>query len=215
MKDISETLQSSLSGEALTLCLCWKLRRRDGVEIYITDHDQALEVDSDLYEPGAAISGAVFSQTADLRPGRVSAGGALSSNAIDEDDLIAGLWNGAEVQVSRVDWKSPEHGGILVWSGYLSEITLSQQGQFEAELVSLKSALEKPVGRTISRSCSAMFGDTMCGVTPEAGQSCDKSFHTCQNVFDNVQRFRGYPHLPGPDFVLAGPAGNGTDGGKR
>ena len=46
---------------------------------------------------------------------------------------------------------------------------------------------------------------------------CDKQFATCKNKFANGQNFRGFPHMPGTDFVLTfatqGDANN--DGGKR
>jgi len=215
MKTISEDMQSSLAGDTLSLCLCWELTRQDGVQVRVTDHDQPLMVNGKLYETGVSIEGARFSQTSDLRPGRVSGTTVLSSDGIDKDDLLAGVWDRTDVSVMRVDWRAPERGGVLIWSGHLSEVTLSGVDQFEAELVSLKAAFEKPVGRTISRTCSAVLGDQNCGAAVLPGQVCDKSFESCQNIFGNAQRFRGFPHLPGPDFVLAGPAGNGTDGGKR
>lgn len=34
---------------------------------------------------------------------------------------------------------------------------------------------------------------------------CDKTFGTCRNVFGNATRFRGFPHMPGNDFVIAYP----------
>ena len=30
---------------------------------------------------------------------------------------------------------------------------------------------------------------------------CDKRFVTCRDTFDNVVNFRGFPHIPGNDFV--------------
>lgn len=45
---------------------------------------------------------------------------------------------------------------------------------------------------------------------------CDKSFATCGAKFANRENFRGFPHLPGPDAVLAGPASDrANDGGRR
>jgi len=32
---------------------------------------------------------------------------------------------------------------------------------------------------------------------------CDKRFETCRTKFDNAVNFRGFPHLPGNDFVVA------------
>ena len=46
---------------------------------------------------------------------------------------------------------------------------------------------------------------------------CDKQFATCQSKFSNAENFRGFPHMPGTDFVTtfarAGDAAN--DGGRR
>lgn len=44
---------------------------------------------------------------------------------------------------------------------------------------------------------------------------CDKRFATCRERFDNVVNFRGFPQIPGNDFVIASPdAGAGNDGGS-
>jgi hypothetical protein len=34
-------------------------------------------------------------------------------------------------------------------------------------------------------------------------------------MFGNAENFRGFPHLPGAEFVLEGPAASGNNGGKR
>jgi uncharacterized phage protein (TIGR02218 family) len=34
---------------------------------------------------------------------------------------------------------------------------------------------------------------------------CDKRFATCRERFNNVINFRGFPHIPGNDFVIASP----------
>jgi len=31
---------------------------------------------------------------------------------------------------------------------------------------------------------------------------CDKQFATCRGVFANAANFRGFPHMPGDDFVM-------------
>ncbi|KPQ06776.1 MAG: protein of unknown function (DUF2163) [Rhodobacteraceae bacterium HLUCCA12] len=47
----------------------------------------------------------------------------------------------------------------------------------------------------------------------EAG--CDKRFETCRLKFDNVLNFQGFPHIPGEDWSLAVPRGDGRDDGGR
>jgi uncharacterized phage protein (TIGR02218 family) len=58
--------------------------------------------------------------------------------------------------------------------------------------------------------------------TPAAGDAfsvtagCDKAFSTCRDRFDNVANFRGFPHMPGNDFVMRYPLQGepGNDGGS-
>ncbi len=45
---------------------------------------------------------------------------------------------------------------------------------------------------------------------------CDKRFATCRDRFDNALNFRGFPHIPGNDFIVATPVpGNGDVGARR
>ncbi|MBU1305145.1 MAG: phage BR0599 family protein, partial [Alphaproteobacteria bacterium] len=51
-------------------------------------------------------------------------------------------------------------------------------------------------------------GDTL---TVTAG--CDRRFATCQGKFGNAVNFRGFPHIPGSDYVLRHPRnGDALDG---
>lgn len=45
---------------------------------------------------------------------------------------------------------------------------------------------------------------------------CDKSFATCQAKFGNGINFRGFPHIPGNDFIIGGvrPGDGALDGGS-
>ena len=50
-------------------------------------------------------------------------------------------------------------------------------------------------------------------VRVEAG--CDKRLTTCRQKFDNVVNFRGFPHIPGEDWLMAHPvSGKRNDGGR-
>ena len=63
-----------------------------------------------------------------------------------------------------------------------------------------------------SASFAVTVGD---GFTIRAG--CDKQFTTCRAKFFNSENFRGFPHLPGTDFVtaFASREDQGNDGGSR
>ena len=34
---------------------------------------------------------------------------------------------------------------------------------------------------------------------------CDKQFTTCRSRFSNADNFRGFPHIPGNDYVISVP----------
>lgn len=52
------------------------------------------------------------------------------------------------------------------------------------------------------------------GFTIEAG--CDRRIETCGAKFGNTVNFRGFPHMPGNDWVGSYPSrGQGNDGGRR
>jgi uncharacterized phage protein (TIGR02218 family) len=59
---------------------------------------------------------------------------------------------------------------------------------------------------------AALGGD---GFIARAG--CDKQFSTCQTKFANTVNYRGFPHIPGDDFVLSYATKDDprNDGGKR
>jgi len=42
---------------------------------------------------------------------------------------------------------------------------------------------------------------------------CDKRFSTCRDRFANGVNFRGFPHIPGNDFVIAYPVPGRGGGG--
>jgi len=42
---------------------------------------------------------------------------------------------------------------------------------------------------------------------------CDKQFLTCRAKFNNVANFRGFPHVPGNDFMLSVATRDGKNGG--
>lgn len=61
----------------------------------------------------------------------------------------------------------------------------------------------------------AMPETIAAGDTFVIAAGCDKRFATCRDRFDNAVNFRGFPHIPGNDFVIASPdAGAGNDGGS-
>lgn len=104
------------------------------------------------------------------------------------DEFSEGIFTGG-----KLTWTSGANDGLSV------EIKEHRMASSHARLSLWQAMPEAIVG-----------GDTFI-----ATAGCDKRFATCRVRFNNVVNFRGFPHIPGNDFVIAAPdAGAGNDGGS-
>ena len=168
MRVIPVAMTAQLASGVTTLAFVWRVERRDGATFAFTDHDCPLAFDDLIAEPVQGIAAGAIEKSVGLSVDSASLSGALSSEAITESDLAHGLWDGARVDVYRVDWTAPGERAHL-FAGHIGEVRRGVQA-FEAELRGLQAALNVPVGRVFSRFCDADLGDARCGVdieTPE------------------------------------------------
>lgn len=217
MHTIPTALAARIESGAASLCHVWLLRRADGVRLGFTDHDRALTVDAVACSAASGWTGGAAELGLGFAAGSAAAAGALDSEAITEADIAAGLYDGCEVECRRVDWSEPSLS-VVLWSGRIARVR--REGlAFTAEVEGPLAALERVVGRTYGRLCDANLGDARCGV--DAGHAdfalgCDKRFSTCGSRFANTLNFRGFPSVPGDDFLTVYPGeGERHDGTSR
>ena len=155
-------LQSHLATGATHLCTCWAVTRSDGVTLGFTDHDLSLSFDGLDFTPESGLSARALASTTGLSVDNTEAIGVLSADAITESDINAGRYDGAVVQTWLVQWDDPSARKLRFY-GTIGEITRARGG-FQAELRGLTEALNQPQGRSFFKTCSAVLGDTRCGV---------------------------------------------------
>lgn len=141
MRQIGETLAAKLAFGVTTLCHIWRVQRRDGEAFAFTDHDHPLPFEDASAEPLRGVSAGSIEKSVGLSVDTASIHGALSSEAITEDDLARGLWDGARVDIYRLDWSAPDER-IHLFSGRVGEVKRGAQA-FEAELRGL-GAVQRP-----------------------------------------------------------------------
>lgn len=161
MRTIPEPLAAQLAAGVTTLAHVWRFVRRDGAQFAFTDHDRALLFDALTCEPVAGLNAGAIEKSLGLGVDTASISGALTSDAITEEDLARGLWDGARVDLFKIDWSDPALR-VHVFAGRIGEVRRGVSA-FEAELRGLQAALNKPVGRVFSRFCDADLGDSRCG----------------------------------------------------
>src|SRR5690606_36792042 len=150
-----------LASGVTTLCRCWRIERADGAVFGFTDHDRALSFEGTSYEPQTGFTRSEMESRLGLAVDTMEAEGALSADAITEDDIALGRWDGAEVTIYAVDWSDTANRAILK-AGNLGEIVRGDVA-FMAELRSLAHHLNQEQGRTYQRLCDAVLGDARCG----------------------------------------------------
>lgn len=162
MSTYPQALHDHFARDVTTVCTCWRLTRADGVVAGFTDHDLPLKVDGLLFEPETGFSASEARETLGMAVDTVDVEGALSSARIRDDDIAAGVYDGAKVETLLVNWRRPGDFAV-VRTAAIGKITRSQE-RFIAELESLASRLDQPNGRSVRRTCDAELGDARCGV---------------------------------------------------
>ena len=153
------------------------------------------------------VQGRIYQYTCDAVLGDTRCGIDLDDPSWRAMGQVGAATQGASVLVSGLSSAEEDFfaGGVLrVENGQSAGLVrqIRSHAQSGANLaVQLWQALNSPVAT----------GD---GVTLTAG--CDKRFETCRTKFANGRNFRGAPHMPGNDAVIAYPVrGDDHDGGKR
>ncbi|MCB2110659.1 DUF2163 domain-containing protein [Albidovulum sp.] len=289
------SLAAHLGGGATTLARAFALTRKDGTVLGFTDHDRDLSFDGITFRADTGMTARALQQSTGLSVDNTEAFGALSSDAIREEDILAGRYDGAEVRGWLVNWADVSMR-VLQFRGSLGEITRSG-GAFTAEMRGIAEGLNETQGLIFHGRCSAVLGDGRCrvdlgqpafraervaeavtgatifrfadftshadrwfekgrltvlggaaaglsgaikndrltgagareielwqalGQAPATGDllrieaGCDRRAETCRLKFANLPNFRGFPEIPGEDWLMAYPVrGGGNSGGSR
>ena len=288
------TLQDHLASGVTTVCRAWQLTRADGTVMGFTDHDRDLRFDGVTFRADAGMSARALDSSTGLSVDNSEAMGALIDSGLTEDDILAGLYDGAALVIFEVDWADPSQRRVA-FRGSIGEITRAG-GAFRAELRGLTEPLGQTRGRVFQTGCGAVLGDNACrfdltkpgfavdlavetvrdgqgfdfahvpgfedrwfefgrlrvldgaaagqvgiirsdrlepggrrrlqlwqhlGRAPAPGDllrleaGCDKRAATCRLKFNNLLNFRGFPHIPREDWLLAYPRADGVNDGGR
>lgn len=156
-------LQQHYDSGSTTLALLWKLTRRDGQVFGFTDHDRPITFEGLTYATASAYDASVVRSTGDLAVDNLEAEGLIDADGFTAEDLEAGLWDGALLELREVNWRDLGMGARIVRMGELGEV--QRDGlRYRAELRGLAARLANNIGRSIYPTCDAGLGDSRCGV---------------------------------------------------
>lgn len=167
MKTQSAGLQAHRQQSVTTLAWCWKVTRADGRVYGFTSVDIPLTIDGVTYEAATGITPSAIAGNADLAVRNLEAAGMLDSESITEADLLAGLWDGAAVEVFEVNYADLSQGRMILATGTIGNVNTGRSN-YTAEVRGLAQALQQPIGEVVTAGCQALLGDARCKVDVEA-----------------------------------------------
>lgn len=165
-------MKSHIGGEVTSLATCWSLTRQDGTALYFTDFDQDLTVEGNIYRAETGYSRTAIDNTNGLTVDNLDIIGSLDSAAITAQDLMAGLYDFAEVTIFMVNWQDLSMGQIPLRTGWLGEISFVE-GRFTVELRGLGQAFLSEIGEVYTPTCRVDLGSTACGIDLSPLQETD------------------------------------------
>lgn len=278
MKTLSANLKTHLAGSTVTLAHLWLCTLANGTIHAFTDHDQDIVYGDVTYLAASGFTASKISTTLALNVDNLEVQGMLNNDTITDADLLAGLWDYAQITLSIVNYADLTMGLMQLRTGWLGNVKSGRQ-HFYAELRGMMQPLQQVVGRVYTPGCDVALGSAKCGIvlasytvtgsitgatdsrvftdstraeasgyfegglitwtsglnnayrmevktfaagvvtlqqsmvnavqvgdTYSMSAGCDKLLATCKTKFNNVVNFRGFPHVPGQDKMISGPA---------
>lgn len=127
-----------------------KITRKDGNVFGYTDHDLPLTVNSITYIPAPGMQRINLTTTTDDTVSNQEFGSAWVD--APEEDLIAGLFDNAEVETMICSWDNPGYGTYTVDRGNIGVIQWTADG-FRADVQSHMRQLTRNIGFTYTANC--------------------------------------------------------------
>jgi hypothetical protein len=164
-KTLTPAMRAHLDAETTRLAAIWRITRKDGQKFFFTDHDRDIVFGGEVYRADAGFARTAIRSDAGFAVDNLDLVGVFAEGGIVEDDVRAGLFDGAGIAISFVRWDDPDgHGEIRLRRGTLGETRLTPQGYFTAELRGLAQPLAQSTLKMWSPECRADLGDARCTV---------------------------------------------------
>ena len=167
MRTLPSALTSALAEDVTRLATCWRIERQDAQTFGFTSHDCDITFGGQLYQAATGISPSSSQKQTKLAVDNLEAIGILDSAAITAEDIAAGVWDHAWVEVYLVDWANPENTAEPIHAGRIGQVR-TERGKYSAELRGLADAYSQVIGKQYQPTCRASFCDARCGLDPAA-----------------------------------------------
>lgn len=162
MKTIDISLLNEYKKNASTLSTCMKIVRYDGLTFRVTDHDEEVTFNNEIYSPRNSYESSNINSSKDLSVDTLEISGVADPIFFNEADILAGRLDGSEFEFFRVNWLNPSHKDILR-KGFLGSVTKTRSS-IKLELRGLAQLLQQNIVESFNERCNADLFDSRCKV---------------------------------------------------
>ena len=148
--------------------------------------------------------GRVYQGLCDARLGDARCGIALGQPGFTATASVLGFDDPSRIIVAGLEAFEPN------WFAFGTAVWASGRriGLRDGVLTHARSGSTDVLGFAVKLGDWVAIGDTL-----SVSAGCDRRFATCKGKFGNAVNFRGFPHIPGSDYVLRHPrSGQAMDG---
>lgn len=145
-------------------CQCYKITRRDGISFAFTTHNEPIDFNSATFTPCYSFS-PTASETgimANRGVGDVEINGIIGQDYITEHDLAHGLFDGAIVDVYRVEWGESRAGSKRLIRGIISSVSVSKT-RYSMQVLTIGQKFDQtPLIDVYTPACRYELGVSPC-----------------------------------------------------
>lgn len=149
MRIIDQALKEHFEQETTTLAQYWKITRKDGTVFAYTDHDMSLFIDGVHYKSFHSGTASAYEQGSDGSVGNMDVEFIIDDAGITIEDLTAGLFDSAEIEVGIVNYNDISQR-MIIMAGELGEVKI-QDEKANVEFRGKSHKLKQTIGRTYTR----------------------------------------------------------------
>lgn len=170
MKTINAPLLAHYQGYAKTLAEGIRITRTDGQVFRWVNHDRDVDLYEDdgspsalhtyLSQPGISLSSVVSTEGFAADTATITV---LEDEDITRADILAGVWDGAEMEIFQFNWASPTDGRNILKRGKLGNFK-AMRGYSTVEFRDLRQPIQSQQETVLQPTCRYKLGDSRCGI---------------------------------------------------
>lgn len=145
------------SGQVFRQCRLFALERADGREFLLTDHNRALVFRGRTHVPSTSVSTSARRHESGGKESNFELRGAISSDDITYQDLLARRFDSATLYEWLADWRFPWAAPRLLRVYTIMSMDFDR-GSWTAQLGGITSVLRRRIGNKFTKTCPKTLG---------------------------------------------------------